>query len=359
MFLLRLKFVLKMNIMKKESIMKKITSVDLFAGVGGMRIALNKAIKKLGLIDECKLYSDLNSYCQKTYNANFPNTPLLEDIKTVKINEINKKIPDHDILLAGFPCQPFSKAGISNRNFLKRSHGFKDKDQGNLFFNILEILNKKKPKAFLLENVQHLKNYDNGNALKLILKLLRKNYYVPEPEVLDAKDFGLAQKRTRIFIVGFLNKNSEFVYPKPTYKKTKVEDFLDLYPNKEYVISDLLWKSHKKRKLRNEKAGKGFGYKMTYPSDKFTRTISSRYGKDGGECLIYRGENKNPRMLSPREAFRLQGFPEKFKIPVKKTYAYQQAGNAVPINVVEKICYKIVSYLLLDENKYINNKKAS
>ena len=339
--------------------MDKISSIDLFAGVGGMRISLNKALKKFGLKDDCKLYSEINLYCRQTYDANFSNTSLLKNIKSVKNDEIGERIPDHDILLAGFPCQPFSKAGVSNRKFLNRNHGFKDKDQGNLFFNILEILNKKKPKAFLLENVQHLKNYDNGNALKLMLKLLRKNYYVPDPDILDAKDFGLAQKRTRIFIVGFLNKNIEFLYPKPTYKKTKVEDFLDLYPNKEYIISDLLWKSHKKRKLRNEKAGKGFGYKMTYPTDKFTRTISSRYGKDGGECLIYRGENKNPRMLSPREAFRLQGFPEKFKIPVKKTYAYQQAGNAVPINVVEKICYKIVRYLLLDENKYINNKKAS
>ena len=154
--------------------MKIISSIDLFAGVGGMRIALNKAIKKLGLIDDCKLYSDLNIYCQKTYEANFPNTPLLEDIKTVKKVEINKKIPDHDILLAGFPCQPFSKAGISNRNFLKRSHGFKDKDQGNLFFNILEILNKKKPKAFLLENVQHLINHDNGNTFKVIKKTIEK-----------------------------------------------------------------------------------------------------------------------------------------------------------------------------------------
>ena len=329
--------------------MHKISSIDLFAGVGGMRIALNKAIKKLGLIDNCKLYSEINLYCQQTYEANFPNTHLLKDIKTVKKIEIDKKIPDHDFLLAGFPCQPFSKAGIPNRNYLKRTHGFHDKDQGNLFFNILEIINKKKPKTFLLENVQHLMNYDNGNALKLILKSLRKNYYVPEPEILDAKDFGLAQQRKRIFIVGFLNKNTNFIYPKPTYNNTKVADFLDFYPKKKYIISDLLWKSHQKRRERNEKAGKGFGYKMTYPADKFTRTISSRYFKDGAECLIHRGKNKNPRMLSPREVFRLQGFPENFKIPVSNTQAYQQAGNAVPIKVVEKICFNIVKYILSSE----------
>ncbi len=326
--------------------MHKISSIDLFAGVGGMRISLNRALKKLGLKDECKLYSEINLYCQQTYDANFPNTPLLKDIKSIKVNDIKEKIPDHDILLAGFPCQPFSKAGISNRNFLKRNHGFEDKDQGNLFFNILKIINKKKPKAFILENVQHLKNYDNGNALKLMLKSLRKNYYVPEPEILDAKNFGLAQQRTRIFIVGFLNKDIDFIYPEPTYKKTKVSDFLDKYSKKKYIISDLLWDSHQKRKIRNKIAGKGFGYKLTYPNDKFTRTISSRYFKDGGECLIYRGENKNPRMLSPREVFRLQGFPDNFKIPVSNTQAYKQAGNTVPINVVEKICLKIVQYLI-------------
>ena len=337
--------------------MKKITSIDLFAGVGGIRIALNKALNKLGLKDDCRLYSEINLYCQQTYDANFPNTPLLKDIKSIKVNDIKEKIPDHDILLAGFPCQPFSKAGISNRNFLKRTHGFEDKDQGNLFFNILKIINKKKPKAFILENVQHLKNYDNGNALKLMLKSLRKNYYVPEPEILDAKNFGLAQQRTRIFIVGFLNKNIDFIYPEPTYKKTKVADFLDKYSKKKYIISDLLWDGHQKRKIRNKMAGKGFGYKLTYPNDKFTRTISSRYFKDGGECLIYRGENKNPRMLSPREVFRLQGFPDNFKIPVSNTQAYKQAGNTVPINVVENVCLNILRYLLNSENIKIN--KAS
>ena len=329
--------------------MKKITSIDLFAGVGGMRIALNKALNKLGLKDDCRLYSEINLYCQQTYDDNFPNTALLKDIKSIKVNDIKKKIPDHDILLAGFPCQPFSKAGISKRKSLNMKYGLEDKKQGNLFFNILNIINIKKPKAFILENVENLKTYSNGDVLKKILKGLRKNYYVPEPEILDAQDYGLAQRRKRIFIVGFLNKNSNFIYPKPTYKKTKVADFLDKYSKKKYIISDLLWDSHKKRKIRNKMAGKGFGYKLTYPDDKFTRTISSRYFKDGGECLIYRGEGKNPRKLSPKEVFRLQGFPENFKIPVSNNQAYRQAGNAVPINVVEKICLNVIRYVLSGE----------
>jgi len=173
---------------------------------------------------------------------------------------------------------------------------------------------------------------------------------------LDAQNFGLAQRRRRIFIVGFLNFNGDFKFPNPTNKKTKVKDFLDLYPPKKYIISDLLWKSHKKRKLRNKKAGKGFGYKLTYPTDKATITISARYYKDGSECLLYRGENKNPRKLTPREVFRLQGFPESFKFPVSDLQAYKQAGNAVAINVVEKICLNVVNYLFQSKK---NQKKVA
>ena len=225
-----------------------------------------------------------------------------------------------------------------------------------MFFNILEILNIKKPKAFILENVQNLKDYQNGNILNKILKELRKNYYVQEPEILDAQDFGLAQRRKRIFIVGFLNYNGEFEYPKPTFKKTIIKDFLDKYPPRKYIISDLLWNSHKKRKIRNKKAGKGFGFRMSYPNDKATVTISARYYKDGGECLLYRGENKNPRKLTPREVFRLQGFPESFKFPVSDLQAYKQAGNAVAINVVEKICLNVVNYLFQSKK---NQKKVA
>jgi len=330
--------------------MKRITSIDLFAGVGGMRLAFERAVKELGLNHKCKLYSEINLYCQHTYDENFPNTPLIKDIKSVKSEKINKEIPHHNILLAGFPCQPFSKAGISKRKSLKMKNGLDDTKQGNLFFNILDIINKKKPKAFILENVENLKSYSNGKVLEKILKSLRRNYYVPAPEILDAQDFGLAQRRKRIFILGFLNKNDDFKYPEPTYQKTKVADFLDKYPKKKYIISDLLWKSHQIRKIKNKKAGKGFGYKLTYSKDKNTRTISSRYFKDGGECLIYRGEKKNPRKLSPKEVFRLQGFPENFKIPVSDNQAYRQAGNAVPINIVEKICLNVIKYILSDES---------
>ena len=326
--------------------MKKITSLDLFAGVGGMRISLAKAVRRLGFYDECKLYSEINEYSIQTYEANFTKTKHIKDIKSVKNSEISNKIPNHDILLAGFPCQPFSRAGVSKRKYLKRAHGFNDKDQGDLFFNILEILKIKKPKAFLLENVQHLENYSNGKVLDEILYNLRKYYYVPKPKVLDAQDFGLAQRRRRIYIVGFLDKKNEFQYPEPNFKKVKVRDFLDKNFDKKYIISDKLWQSHQKRKERNKKNGKGFGFKLTNPNEKCTRTISSRYYKDGSECLIFRGDTRNPRRLTPREVFRLQGFPESFKFPVSDLQAYRQAGNAVPIFVVEKVCIEVLKYLM-------------
>jgi len=333
-----------------------IKSIDLFAGVGGLRIGLEKALKKLGLKHDCVLYSEINKHCQKTYEKNFLPTKLIEDIKSVK--DIKFQIPNHDILLAGFPCQPFSQAGVSLRNSLNRKHGFDDKDQGNLIFNILKILEIKKPRMFLLENVQNLVSHNKGETIKKILNCLRKTYYVPYPKILDARDFGLAQRRRRVFIVGFLDKSiKNFNYPDPHKKDLKVKNFLDKKIDSSFTISDKLWKGHIERKKRNKKNGKGFGFKLTHPLDSCTNTISSRYYKDGSECLISQGINKNPRKLTPRECFRLQGFPESFKISSSKVEAYKQAGNAVPINVVEKICYKIVNYLL-KENKHLKNKIA-
>ena len=232
-----------------------IKSIDLFAGVGGLRIGLEKALKKLGLKHDCVLYSEINKHCQKTYEKNFSPTKLIEDIKSVK--DIKFQIPNHDILLAGFPCQPFSQAGVSLRNSLNRVHGFKDKNQGDLFFNILHILDKKKPETFLLENVQNLVTYNNGRAMNEILRLLRKNYYVPEPQILDARDFSLAQRRRRVYIVGFLNKQtSEFIYPRKIKKELCVKDFLDKNVDKKYTISNKLWLGHKNRKKEIKKMEK-------------------------------------------------------------------------------------------------------
>ena len=337
--------------------MKKISSIDLFAGIGGMRLAFENACKNINIKPETIFYSEINNVCREVYNKNFQKTKTWTDIKLIPKKMIDKKIPKHDILLAGFPCQPFSHAGVVKRNSLNKSHGFNDKIQGDLFFNILDIINIKKPKAFLLENVKHLANYNKGKILKKILLSLRQNYFVPDPKILNASDFGLAQKRERIYIVGFLrDKNMNFEYPQSSNKPTKVKDFLGKKIDNSFVISDRLWRGHKKRRRKNKKMGKGFGYKLTYPSDSFTRAISARYYKDGGECLIYRGKGKNPRKLTPRECFNLQGFPKSFKICKSNIPAYKHAGNSVPINVVEKILVNMINCIL--ENK-ISNRLAA
>ena len=325
--------------------MAKLKFIDLFCGIGGFRQALE--VKG----HQCVFSSDWDPHAQSVYQHNYGETPR-GDLAGL----IDEDIPDHDLLCGGFPCQPFSRAGISSRKFLKKAHGLDDKDQGDLFFNILDILKTKKPKAFILENVQNLKTYQNGKILDEMIKKLSKYYYVPKPQILDAQDFGLAQRRKRIFIVGFLNFNGKFNYPEPTFKKTIIKDFLDLYPPRKYIISDLLWNSHQKRRVRNKKAGKGFGFRLSYPNDKATVTISARYYKDGSECLLYRGKGKNPRRLTPREVFRLQGFPESFKFHVSDLQAYKQAGNAVPINVVEKVCLNVVNYL--NQSKKYQKKVA-
>ena len=339
--------------------MKRITSIDLFAGAGGMRLGLKNAVHKLGLKHECLFYSEINNWCREVYQNNFPKTKLIADIKSIKPYKIRSVVPGHDILLAGFPCQPFSQAAVSLRNYLNRKHGFEDEREGNLFFNILDIIAAKKPKAFLLENVQNLSTYDNGNVMNVILKSLRKKYYVPDPKILNAQYFGLAQRRRRVYIVGFLEKNDcKFMYPEPDNSKVKVRDFLEKEVDTFYTISDRLWSGHKKRRLRNQKANKGFGYKLTRPKDECTNTITARYYKDGGECLIYQGKNNNPRKLTPRECFNLQGFPKSFKILESKIQSYKQAGNAVPVRVVEKICFNIIHYLLDTKKNRISNLRT-
>jgi len=306
--------------------------IDLFAGIGGIRLGFQR---KGG---HTVYSSEWDKFAQKTYKINYGETPD-GDITTVD----EKTIPDHDILLAGFPCQPFSQAG------LKR--GFED-TRGTLFFDIARILKEKQPKAFMLENVKQLKGHDKGKTLKIILATLEElNYYVPPPEILNAYHFGTPQNRERVIIVGFNKKylphNFEnFIYPKGNVNNTiRVGNILENTVSDRFTISDKLYKGHLERKQKNQSKGNGFGFCLFNTESKYTSTLSARYYKDGSEALIEQGKEKNPRMLTPRECARLQGFPEEFIIPVSNTQAYKQFGNSVCVNVIESVAESMISYL--------------
>ncbi len=303
---------------------KNIKFVDLFAGIGGMRIPYDE------LGGECVFSSEIDKFARSTYEANFKEKPSGD------ITQIHEKdIPEHDILLAGFPCQAFSQAGLRR--------GFED-TRGTLFFHIARILKYHKPKAFLLENVKGLKNHNNGETLKIITRVLKNlenhdsgfGYNNLYTEILNAKNFGLPQNRERIFIAGFKNEEIEFKWPEVKKTTTRLGKILHKNTSTKYTISNKLWKSHKKRKKQARSKGYGFGYSLFNRDSVCTRTISARYYKDGSEILIEQ-KGRNPRMLTPREAARLQGFPEWFKIPVSRGRAYQQFGNAVPVNVIRHI----------------------
>ncbi len=322
------------NMPREES---KFTIIDLFAGIGGIRQAFQR-------VGGYTVYSsEWDKFAQTTYRINYGEVP---DGDITQVDENN--IPDHDILLAGFPCQPFSQAGLKK--------GFDDV-RGTLFFDIARILKVKRPKAFMLENVKQLKGHDKGNTLKVILNVLRElNYYVPEPQVLNAYDFGVPQNRERLIIVGFnkdyLPENSEqFFYPqKKNCDGVKVGNILEQNVLGRYTISDKLYKGHLERKKKNETKGNGFGFCLFNENSPYTSTISARYYKDGSEALIEQ-EGKNPRMLTPRECARLQGFPEEFIIPVSNAKAYKQFGNSVCIPVIEAVANEMVQYL--ENNKMI------
>ena len=301
--------------------------IDLFAGIGGIRIPF----QELG--GKCVFTSEWDKFAQKTYRVNFGEEPAGD------ITQIDAKdIPDFDILLGGFPCQPFSQAGLKK--------GFSD-TRGTLFFEIERILKEKRPKAFLLENVKQLKGHDKGRTLKVILEHLDAlNYYV-NYEVLRAGDFGVPQNRERIYIVG-LNKeyynisdDYEFKFPTPTYEKTRLGDILEQDVDEKYTISDALWEGHQRRKKEHKKKGNGFGYSLFNEESEYTNTISARYYKDGSEILIDQGPDKNPRKLTPRECARLQGFPEQFIITVSDTQAYKQFGNSVAVPVIRAVAKRI------------------
>ena len=310
---------------------KKFTFIDLFAGIGGMRIAFEKSGGR------CVFSSEWNKFSQKTYEENFGEVP---DGDITKIDA--KDIPNHDILVGGFPCQPFSIAGVSSKKALGRKHGFEDETQGTLFFDIVRIIREKKPRAFLLENVKNLKGHDKGNTFRVIMKKLREELgYDVHYKIVDASNV-VPQHRERIFIVGF-RKPMDFEFPKLADKRPKLNDVLEKNVDGKYTLTDGTWKALQRHKEMHSKKGNGFGYSMA-DRDSIAKTLSARYYKDGAEILIPQGK-KNPRRLTPRECARIMGFPEKFKIPVSDNQAYRQFGNAVVVPVVKEIA-KSITYVV-------------
>jgi DNA (cytosine-5)-methyltransferase 1 len=335
------------------------TTIDLFAGIGGLRLGFQESGGR------CVFTSEWDANAQKTYAANFSGHELNGDITKIHPSDI----PDHDVLLAGFPCQPFSIAGVSKKNALGRPHGFECKTQGTLFFNIEQIIRERRPKAFLLENVKNLQSHDGGNTWRTIRRVLQDElgYYI-HPKVVDAKRF-LPQHRERIFIVGFRDKTgfsweNDVILP-PVDEGPRLESILhrpdgseaseppytdaDGKVSKKYVLSDHLWEYLQNYAKKHSAKGNGFGFGLVGPNDT-ARTLSARYYKDGSEILIKRGRG-NPRRLTPRECARLMGFDRPdgsriWKIPVSDTQAYKQFGNSVAVPVVEAIARAMRPYIL-------------
>lgn len=304
------------------------TFIDLFAGIGGMRLAYERAGGR------CVYSNEWNKYSQQTYFANFGEQP---DGDITQVDE--NSIPDHDVLVAGFPCQPFSIAGVSKKQSLGRATGFEDKTQGTLFFDVCRILRAKRPKAFMLENVKNLCSHDRGRTFKVIRESLDELDYKVFYEILDGQNF-VPQHRERILIVGFDRKrygnNIDFRFEiTPKVPKPVVKDILEKSVDEKYTLSDKLWNYLQEYAAKHKAAGNGFGYGLADPNG-VTRTLSARYYKDGSEILIEQ-RGKNPRRLTPRECARIQGFPDDFKIPVSDTQAYKQFGNSVVVPLMANV----------------------
>jgi DNA (cytosine-5)-methyltransferase 1 len=308
------------------------TFSDFFAGIGGIRIAFEEHEGK------CVFSSEWDRWCKATYFENFGELPE-GDINNIDL----KEIPKHDILTAGFPCQPFSIAGVSKKKSLGMEHGFKDKAQGTLFFRLAEIIEQRKPKAFMLENVKNLRNHDEGNTYKVIEGTLKELGYVVFSEVIDAINY-VPQHRERFFIVGFrkkiFGKNPEFSFPAPSKSAPKLKKVLERKVDSKYTLSDKLWKYLQDYAEKHRLKGNGFGYGL-FDGNSVARTLSARYYKDGSEILIKKN-NSNPRRLTPRECARLMGFKDDFRIPVSDTQAYKQFGNSVAVPVVSAVASQIV-----------------
>jgi DNA (cytosine-5)-methyltransferase 1 len=328
--------------------------VDLFAGIGGLRLAA----ESIG--GTCVFTSEWDTYAKSIYEANFrDNRPISGDITAIH----EEVVPEHDLLLAGFPCQPFSIAGVSKANALGRKHGFDHATQGTLFYDVVRILRCHTPRAFLLENVKNLTSHDGGRTFALIMHVLRDELkYQVQARVIEARHF-LPQRRPRIVIVGFRERNAFDLDAMLLPEKDQVKMKSILHPengseepesqftlgdlamvNQKYVLTDNLWAYLQAYKEKHGRAGNGFGFGLVGPDD-IARTLSARYYKDGSEILIDRGLGLNPRRLTPRECARLMGFPDSFNIPVSDSRAYKAFGNSVAVPVFKAVLAAMAPYL--------------
>jgi DNA (cytosine-5)-methyltransferase 1 len=310
----------------------KFTFIDLFAGIGGFRVAL----QNLG--GKCVFSSEWDQHAKQTYFNNYGEVPF-GDIKKFTGTAGSKKswlsaIPRPDIIAGGFPCQAFSQAG--------KQLGFNDA-RGTLFFDILEMTKALRPKALILENVKRLRGHDGGKTFAVIANSLRELEYKVYSKVLRACDFGLPQNRERIFIVAF-DKALQFDFPERLNQPTRVGTILEDRVDDCFTITDRIYEGHKRRVREHRARGNGFGFSVFKPDAAYTNTISARYWKDGSEILIDQGK-RNPRMLTPRECARLQGFDDDFKPHESRRHSYQQFGNSVPVPVVQRVAEMVLRSL--------------
>lgn len=318
---------------------ERFTFIDLFAGIGGFRLAM----QSLG--GRCVFSSEWNKYAQKTYEANFGELPYGD----ITLPETKTHIPKNfDILCAGFPCQPFSIAGVSKKKSLGRETGFLDKAQGTLFFEVASIIEQYRPKAFFLENVKNLKSHDSGRTFSVIRETLEQLGYSVDAQILDGKHF-TPQHRERIFIIGFdkavYGSATNFVFPEITPKPTTLADILEQNVGTEFTLSDKLWAYLQNYARKHKEKGNGFGFGLA-SLDGIARTLSARYYKDGSEILIPQPNGMNPRRLTPRECARLMGYPDNFIIDaVSRTQAYRQFGNSVVVPLIRHIAKSLITHL--------------
>ncbi len=321
----------------------KFTFIDLFAGIGGFRIAMQEQGGK------CVFSSEWNVHAQKTYFANFGEMPFGDITK-----EATKSfIPEHfDVLCAGFPCQPFSIAGVSKKKSMGRETGFKDKTQGTLFFDVADIISRHRPKAFFLENVKNLTSHDKGKTFRVIKETLEELRYSVHALVMDGQTY-VPQHRERIMIVGFdkdiFDEKEKFTFPKQHKAKRTVSEILDPNIDPKYTLTDKLWSYLQSYAEKHRAKGNGFGYGLV-DLNGITRTLSARYYKDGSEILIPQGEGKNPRRLSPRECARLMGYPDSYILnAVSDVQAYRQCGNSVIVPLITAVSKQLVK--TMQDNK--------